>query len=156
MRGFATQALGTDAVFVIDSFSYLVSAFFVLRTTIPQQTDESPPGPILRSAIGGILEGWRYLRHHAQVARVAVVKAIWSLGGGALVYMLALLGEVVTPNAAAMGIGLLLAVRGLGTASRFRSIARGVVDLRDLIYYLSLTGFFLAASVGALRARRWA
>jgi ABC-2 type transport system permease protein len=47
-------------------------------------------------------------------------------------------------------------LRGLGTASRFHSIARGVVDLRDLIYYLSLTGFFLAASVGALRARRWA
>ena len=47
-------------------------------------------------------------------------------------------------------------LRGLGTASRFKSIARGVIDLRDLFYYLSLTGFFLAASVGALRARRWA
>ena len=35
-------------------------------------------------------------------------------------------------------------------------VGRGVVDLRDLIYYVSLTGFFLAASVGALRSRRWA
>jgi hypothetical protein len=31
-----------------------------------------------------------------------------------------------------------------------------VIDLRDLLYYASLTLFFLAASVGALRARRWA
>ena len=47
-------------------------------------------------------------------------------------------------------------LRSLGTGSRFQSIARGVIDLRDLVYYLSLTSFFLVASVGALRARRCA
>jgi ABC-2 type transport system permease protein len=47
-------------------------------------------------------------------------------------------------------------LRAMGTGSRFESIARGVIDLRDLVYYLSLCGFFLAASVAALRARRWA
>jgi ABC-2 type transport system permease protein len=46
-------------------------------------------------------------------------------------------------------------LRALGTGSRFESVARGVVDLRDLTYYLSLTGFFLALSVAALRAKRW-
>jgi ABC-2 type transport system permease protein len=46
-------------------------------------------------------------------------------------------------------------MRSLGTGSRFQSVARGVIDLRDLVYYLSLTAFFLAASVGALRVRRW-
>jgi ABC-2 type transport system permease protein len=47
-------------------------------------------------------------------------------------------------------------LRAVGTGSRFESIARGVVDARDLVYYLSLTVFFLAASVSALRVRRWA
>lgn len=47
-------------------------------------------------------------------------------------------------------------LRALGTGSRFQSIARGVIDLRDLAYYLSLTGFFLASSVAVLRLRRWA
>lgn len=47
-------------------------------------------------------------------------------------------------------------LRALGTGSRFESIGRGVIDLRDLLYYVSLTGFFLALSVGALRAKRWA
>ena len=47
-------------------------------------------------------------------------------------------------------------LRALGTGSRFESIARGVIDLRDLLYYASLTRFFIALSVGALRARRWA
>jgi ABC-2 type transport system permease protein len=48
------------------------------------------------------------------------------------------------------------ALRSLGTGSRFESIGRGVIDFRDLLYYVSLTSFFLALSVGALRAKRWA
>jgi ABC-2 type transport system permease protein len=47
-------------------------------------------------------------------------------------------------------------LRALGTGSRFQSIARGVIDLRDLLYYLSLTLFFLVLGVGVLRAKRWA
>ena len=47
-------------------------------------------------------------------------------------------------------------LRSLGTGSRFESIARGVFDLRDLLYYASLTFFFLTLSVGALRSKRWA
>ncbi len=47
-------------------------------------------------------------------------------------------------------------LRALGTGSRFESIARGVIDLRDLLYYASLTLFFLGLGVGVLRAKRWA
>ena len=46
-------------------------------------------------------------------------------------------------------------LRSIGTGSRFQSIARGVIDLRDLVYYGSLTLFFLTACVIAVRARRW-
>jgi ABC-2 type transport system permease protein len=46
-------------------------------------------------------------------------------------------------------------LRQIGTGSRFGSIARGVIDVRDLAYYASLTFFFLAACVIAVRARRW-
>ena len=47
-------------------------------------------------------------------------------------------------------------LRSLGTGSRFSSVARGVIDLRDLMYYVSLTVFFIGLSVAALRAKRWA
>jgi ABC-2 type transport system permease protein len=46
-------------------------------------------------------------------------------------------------------------LRAIGTGSRFESIERGVIDLRDLIYYLSLTALFLALNVVSLDARRW-
>jgi ABC-2 type transport system permease protein len=46
-------------------------------------------------------------------------------------------------------------LRAIGTGSRFESIERGVIDLRDLIYYLSLTASFLIFNVVSLDAKRW-
>jgi ABC-2 type transport system permease protein len=42
-----------------------------------------------------------------------------------------------------------------GTGSRFESIQRGVIDLRDLVYYLSLAGVFLTLNVVSLDTKRW-
>ncbi len=46
-------------------------------------------------------------------------------------------------------------LRALGSGSRFESIQRGVIDLRDLIYYLSLTAIFLVLNVVSLDSKRW-
>jgi ABC-2 type transport system permease protein len=42
-----------------------------------------------------------------------------------------------------------------GLATHFMSIARGVIDSRDLIYYFSMTGFFLYLSVLFVEVRSW-
>lgn len=47
-------------------------------------------------------------------------------------------------------------LRKIGTGSRFESITRGLLDVRDLIYYLTLTGTFLLLNVYALRSNFWA
>lgn len=44
----------------------------------------------------------------------------------------------------------------LGSGSRFASITRGVIDLRDLYYYLSITGVFIGLNIYALEKIRWA
>ncbi|MGV1100723.1 Gldg family protein [Thiovibrio sp. JS02] len=46
-------------------------------------------------------------------------------------------------------------LRNLGTGSRFLSIERGVIDLRDVVYYLSLTVLFLALNTVSLDSKRW-
>ena len=46
-------------------------------------------------------------------------------------------------------------LRQIGTGSRFSSIERGVLDLRDIVYYLSLTTGFLVVCVLSLDAKRW-
>ena len=47
-------------------------------------------------------------------------------------------------------------LRLLGTGSRFESITRGVIDLRDLYYYLSIIVAFLALNIYVLERERWA
>jgi ABC-2 type transport system permease protein len=44
----------------------------------------------------------------------------------------------------------------LGSGSRFQSITRGVIDFRDLYYYLGLVGIFLSLNVYSLEKLRWA
>ncbi|MFT5710858.1 MAG: ABC-2 type transport system permease protein [Halioglobus sp.] len=47
-------------------------------------------------------------------------------------------------------------LRLLSTGARFDSITRGVLDARDLVYYLSVTLIFLTLNVFALEKERWA
>jgi len=115
LGGVATAWLGADTVFLIDSATYCVSAFFIFRTVIPQSTAKSAPGPLVTTALAGVVSGWRYMLAHARIGRMAMVKASWAVAGGALVYMLALLGKHIVPESPAVGIGLLFAARGLGT-----------------------------------------
>ena len=93
LGGFATEWLGVDAVFVIDSLSYLFSAYFIYRMSIPQQTEAPEAGPLVPTAARKIAEGWRHLQAVPRVGRIALAKATWAVGGGATVYMLALLGD---------------------------------------------------------------
>jgi ABC-2 type transport system permease protein len=46
-------------------------------------------------------------------------------------------------------------LRAIGTGSRFESIQRGVIDLRDLVYYLSIAAFFLALNTLSIESKRW-
>jgi len=52
--------------------------------------------------------------------------------------------------------GFMTSVVGyLGTDAHYQSIARGVIDSRDLVYFFSLMGFSLFLSVVSLERRKW-
>lgn len=70
------------------------------------------------------------------------------LAGGALY----LLGTKGVTSLSGDDIAELL--RSVGIGSRFESIERGVIDLRDLVYYISITVFFLLLNVVSLDLRR--
>lgn len=115
LGGFATEWLGVRAVFVIDSATYLVSAWLLWRTVIPQQGEAAPEGSLVRAALRQVVDGWRQMRRDRRIGRIALTKPAWAIGGGGLVYMLALLGQQTLPAAPAVGMGWLYAARGLGT-----------------------------------------
>ena len=46
-------------------------------------------------------------------------------------------------------------IRNLGISEHYRSISRGVFDLRDVIYFLSFITLFISASKTVLESRKW-
>jgi len=51
--------------------------------------------------------------------------------------------------------GVAAVFRELSTTTHFQSIERGVLDLRDLAFYLTLAGLFLTLNVLSLDSKRW-
>jgi len=111
-------------------------------------------GPVIGGYVGALLLGAAYLALGQFVSALTenqILAFILALVGAMTLYGVGteLFTGLFSDRTAAV-------LRALGTGSRFASISRGVLDLRDLLYYASLTLFFLGLSVGALRARRWA
>lgn len=46
-------------------------------------------------------------------------------------------------------------LKSIGSGARFSSIARGVIDVRDLYYYLSIVGVFVSLNVLSLESLKW-
>ncbi len=110
------------------------------------------PGPVVGGYLAALLIGGAYLAIGQFVSATTENQILAFIL--ALVVCLGLFGigsETFTGLFPDRTAALL---RQLGTGSRFSSIARGVVDLADLVYYASLMTFFLVASVFALRAKR--
>jgi len=71
-----------------------------------------------------------------------------------LMFLLILVG--LNPLLVGLPPGLSAIAARLGVLSHFESIGRGVLDLRDVIYFLSLGGIFLGLAYGALLGRKLA
>ena len=117
--GLFTGQFGTDAAFLLDSLTYLVSAALIARIRLPRQKAEREKTKLTVGRALGIsdtLEGFRYVGRRRRVLALLVVKPAWCVGGGML-SLLAVFGEKIFPvgGRAATGIGVLYAARGIGT-----------------------------------------
>ncbi len=78
---------------------------------------------------------------------VAFILAVFVSGfvylGFEMIYSLSLFGPVD------------LFIRNLGIASHYSSISRGVIDTRDVLYFLSVIALFLSLTKLSLASRKW-
>jgi MFS family permease len=112
LGGLVAGTLGTDAAFLLDSLSFLLSALFTAGIRI-HETHRQERRPA--SAWQEWREGLSFLRARPRVAVFLASKPLWGLGGGVLV-LLTLFGQQVFPEgqSGALSIGFLYAARGLG------------------------------------------
>lgn len=112
LGGLVSGLLGTDAAFVLDSASFLVSAG--LLASIPIQ-ETHLEGRKEAGSLQEFREGIGYLVGQRDVALYALSKALWSITGGGILVVIPLLGkEFPYGEDGALSIGLLFAARGLG------------------------------------------
>lgn len=153
--GFATAALGTTTVFVINSATYLISGLFIYRAVIPQKEMSKREKYVNRNPLHGIAEGFIYLKNHPQVRIPVFAKATFSISLGALVYMLIIVSEEVLLMGS-IGLGILYAARGIGTGVGpvlgRRLFKREEGWIRAIGFFMILTGcsYLLASQMQSL------
>ncbi|WP_439105664.1 Gldg family protein [Congregibacter sp.] len=110
-------------------------------------------GPVLAGYLATFLVGCSYLAIGLFVSSRTDNAIVSLIGSVALCGLLYLAGSDLLLGF--FGGGFAEVLRLLGSGSRFESITRGVIDLRDLYYYIAVTAAFLGLSVYALERGRW-
>lgn len=112
------------------------------------------PGPVVGGFLGTIFLGGAYLAIGLFLSSVTDNQIVAFILGVVVCFALFILGENLVLITAPSAVAPLL--RNLGLGAHFESMGRGVIDSRDVIYYLSVIFFFLYLNRLVLGGRRWA
>ncbi len=110
-------------------------------------------GPVVGGYVGAMLMASAYIAIGLYVSSRTdnqIVALILSVLLSGLLYLVGSDGITVFFGSNAGEV-----LRAVGIGSRFASIERGVIDLRDVVYYLTLAGFFLTLNTVSLDRKRW-
>ena len=152
--GVTIAALGRDTAFIINSLSFLVSAYFIwrIRASFSEHRAVARKG---LNPFGDFVEGFRYAVQRPQVFWLLLVKAGAGLAGGVLLLLTVFSFQVFDAQDA--GVGLLQMARGLGILIGPFIIARMVankigraqrfITLCFFLSGLSYIGFGLAPTI---------
>lgn len=110
-------------------------------------------GPVWAGYLAALLLGAAYLSIGLFVSARSENQIVSLICAAALCGFFYLLGSDTLTSF--VGIQAADFLRLLGTGSRFESITRGVIDFRDLFYYLSIIAAFLALNTYVLEKERW-
>jgi ABC-2 type transport system permease protein len=111
-------------------------------------------GPIIGGYLGTLLLGGAYLSIGLMISAMTENQIIAFLLSVAASFVMLMLGTPLTVGGKSSFLSAIIQYAGL--AVHFESIARGVVDSGDVIYYLSAIAFFLFVNLKVLetKARR--
>jgi ABC-2 type transport system permease protein len=109
-------------------------------------------GPIIGGYAGALLMGAAYLAIGLWVSSHTENQIVAFILAWVVTFALMIIGHPVVTMKAPTDLVPLFSFLGLFT--HFESIERGVIDTRDVIYYLSMTGVFLFLNAQSLGARK--
>jgi MFS family permease len=110
LGGVVAAALGRDAAFLTDAVTFAVSALLIARIRRPFSEERSEP--LDANVVRATVETARYARRDHRVLALLGVKAGFGLAAGVLVLISVF--ATVEFDAGEIGIGILMAARGVG------------------------------------------
>lgn len=137
------------------SFAFLVFTI-VLSFTIPVTlfwTGNPDPGPIIGGYLGSILLGGAYLAIGLFASSLTKNQIVAFIIGFAICFGFFIVGEEIVLSAVPQSVVPFLTF--MSTTSHFQALSRGVIDTRDVIYYLSVMIFFLFLNLRSIEGRKW-
>ena len=145
LGGVIVSILGIKAAFILDSLTFLVSAWFISR--IPSLVENSRPKIKERTPKGGLhdfFEGIHYFRSEPIVLVLSLLKSGLALAGGVLTLIPLFAQQVLsTSSAISMGIGVIFSSRGLAAALGPILVTRVFGDSSPVLRRSIAAGFFL-------------
>ncbi|MBN2467549.1 MAG: ABC transporter permease [Deltaproteobacteria bacterium] len=110
-------------------------------------------GPIVGGYVGTFLLAGAYLSIGLFVSSLAENQIIAFIIAVIISFAMFIIGEDIVLLSLTDSLVPLFAFLGLG--KHFSSLQRGVIDSRDIIYYLSVIFFFLFLTVRYIETRKW-
>ncbi|HON10561.1 MAG: ABC transporter permease subunit [Fibrobacter sp.] len=138
------------AAFGFLSIAILLSVTIPITISILGSPD---PGPIIGGYMGALLMGAAYLSIGLWVSSYTENQIVAFILGVVVTFVFFFIGSPFVTMVAPSWLVPIMNYIGLG--NHFESIERGVIDSRDILYYLSITGFFLFLNVQSLGSRKW-
>lgn len=140
----------------LGSFALLVVAL-ALTLPLPLSVSLLGPldwGPVLGAYLAALLLGGAYIAIGLFISARTDNQIVALIGTVLTCSLVFLIGSDTV--AGLFGTRVAEVLKLIGSGARFESITRGVIDLRDLYYDLSLMGIFLTLNVYTLERLRWA
>lgn len=109
-------------------------------------------GPVVGGYVGLILLSSAYLAVGLFLSSLTQNQIVAFILGIVSCFILYMVGEPLVTGTLPAGLAVVVEYLGLGV--HFESIARGVVDSRDILYFASVIGFFLWANWRVIETRR--
>ena len=138
------------AVLLLVVVALLLTLFLPITVALLGNLD---PGPVVGGYVAAILMASAYIAMGLFMSSRTDKQLVALILTVLLGMLFHLIGTMTITGLVGNDIADIL--RAFSTTSRFESIERGVIDIRDLLYYASLTVIFLSLNIVSLDGKRW-
>ena len=142
--GVIVSLFGIKTAFVVDAFTFLISAWFISRIKIAKSGREK--GSAKTGGIKSFFQGLSYLRSEPIVLVLTLLKSGLAISGGFMTLIPLYANKLLTnPASVSLAIGVMYSVRGLGAALGPVLVRFIFGESRKVLQISILAGYFLTA-----------